>query len=365
MLRMALPPYRLPRDVLDREVERLIEAGIRFVPNHRLGREMSLEELSGDFGAVFLAPGTERGRTWNVDGVVPHDLRTGLDLLMEWLSIGSLPSFKRVAIIGGGNTAIDLARVLRFTGVPNVHVITFQALPGQGVAAQEAMSGTRREIEQALEEGVIIHDHRGVRRLIIRGERAVGVEMVHMKELPRGNGRREAVAFEGTETVLEVDQVIPAIGQQVDPRGMETLLGHGEFFTSDSWDALGGHPGLFVGGDATGRCGTVSACGRRRPQGRASDRWFPARSLAYRDPAGKANRPGSAQHQLLRARPTRSTGDFAARGAQFGNRNRERPQPGAGVRREPSMFLVRRMHGLRQLLDAVPGQFGAEDARPL
>ena len=91
------------------------------------------------------------------------------------------------------------------------------------------MSGTRREIEQALEEGVIIHDHRGVRRLIIRSERAVGVEMVHMKELPRGNGRREAVAFEGTETVLEVDQVIPAIGQQVDPRGMETLLGHGEF----------------------------------------------------------------------------------------------------------------------------------------
>ena len=88
MLRMALPPYRLPRDVLDREVERLIEAGIRFVPNHRLGREMSLEELRGDFGAVFLAPGTERGRTWNVDGVVPHDLRSGLDLLMEWLSIG-------------------------------------------------------------------------------------------------------------------------------------------------------------------------------------------------------------------------------------------------------------------------------------
>lgn len=286
MLRMALPPYRLPRDVLDREVERLIEAGIRFVPNHRLGREMSLEELRGDFSAVFLAPGTERGRTWNVDGVVPHDLRTGLDLLMEWLSIGSLPSFKRVAIIGGGNTAIDLARVLRFTGVPNVHVITFQALPGQGVAAQEAMSGTRREIEQALEEGVIIHDHRGVRRLIIRSERAVGVEMVHMKELPRGNGRREAVAFEGTETVLEVDQVIPAIGQQVDPRGMETLLGHGEFFTPDSWGALGGHPGLFVGGDATGRCGTVSgAVGDGRKAAQAIDGFLRGVSLTETQPA--------------------------------------------------------------------------------
>ncbi len=269
MLRMALPPYRLPRDVLDREVERLLDAGIRFAPNHRLGRDISIEELRSGFAAVFLAPGTGLARTWSAGGVVPHDLRNGLALLTAWLSVGSLPVFRRVAIIGGGNTAIDLARVLKAVGVPEVHVITFQALPAAGVAAQEAMSAAPREIRQALEEGVVIHDRRGVRRLIIRGERVVGVEMVHMKELARADGSREAVAFEGTETILEVDQVIPAIGQRVDPLGMEATLGHAEFFQTDAWSRIAGHPGIFVGGDATGRCGTVSGAvgdGRRAAQ---------------------------------------------------------------------------------------------------
>ncbi len=269
MLRMALPPYRLPRAVLDREIERLLSAGVTFVPNHRLGRDLSLEELRSDFPAAFIAPGTAMARSWSVNGTVPHDLRNGLGLLMEWLSVGSMPAFRRVAIIGGGNTAIDLARVLKAAGVHEVHVITFQALPAPGVAPQDAMSATPREIGQALEEGVIIHDRRGVRRLIIRGERVVGVEMVHMKEMEREGGRREAVAFEGTETVLEVDQVVPAIGQRVDPQGMEAMLGHREFFQAESWGRIAGHPGIFVGGDATGRCGTVSAAvgdGRRAAQ---------------------------------------------------------------------------------------------------
>jgi len=281
MLRMALPPYRLPRPVLDREVERLLAAGITFVPNHRMGRDISLHELRSDFPAVFLAPGTGMARPWSVNGAVPHDFRNGLGLLTEWLSVGSMPTFRHVAIIGGGNTAIDLARVLRATGVPDVHVITFQALPGPGVPPQEAMSGTPREIGQALEEGVIVHERRGVRRLIIRGERVVGVEMVHMKELARADGRREAVAFEGTESVLEVDQVIPAIGQGVDPQGMEALLGHAEFFEADSWGRIAGHPGIFVGGDATGRCGTVSgAVGDGRRAARAIDAFLRGVAMA-------------------------------------------------------------------------------------
>jgi formate dehydrogenase beta subunit len=205
-----------------------------------------------------------------------------LSLLTEWLSVGALPAFSRVAIIGGGNTAIDLARVLRATGAREVHVITFQAMPGPGVAAHEAMSAAPREIRQALEEGVIIHDRRGVHRLIIRGERVVGVEMVHMKELTRAGGRREAVAFEGTETILEVDQVIPAIGQRVDPQGMEAVLGRAEFFQTDWWGRIGGHPGIFAGGDAAGRCGTVSgAVGEGRRAAQAIDAFLRDATMAH------------------------------------------------------------------------------------
>ncbi len=251
LLRSALPPYRLRRAVLNSEIERLLGVGIALKPNHRVGRDLSIEELRADFPAVFLAPGTGRSREWSVDGVIPGDLRTGLGLLQEWISIGAIPAYQRVAIIGGGNTALDLARVLKFSGVDEVHLITFQALPGPGVRGEDAMSAAPRELAQAIEEGVLIHDRRGVRRLIMRGTAVVGVEMVHMKELEKTGGRRELVSFEGTETILKVDHVIPAIGQELD---------------AAVFDHAFGQPGIFVGGDARSAGGTVSGAigdGRR------------------------------------------------------------------------------------------------------
>ncbi|HYA35508.1 MAG TPA: FAD-dependent oxidoreductase [Candidatus Binataceae bacterium] len=260
LLRSALPPYRLPREVLDRELERLLATGIAFRPNTRIGRNVSIEELQQGFSAIFLAPGTGRHRSWSVDGVEPGDLRCGLDFLKEWISIGEISAHGKIAIVGGGNTAIDLARVLKFTGAAEVHIITFQALPEAGVGKPPAdvMSATPREIHQALEEGVIVHDHRGVKRLLMRGGDVVGLEMVHMRELDEGDGKRKLVSFEGTETVLKVDRVIPAVGQQVDPAGFENILGRAEFFKPDHFGRLDGHRGIFVGGDARGAGGSVA-----------------------------------------------------------------------------------------------------------
>ncbi len=266
LLRSALPPYRLPRAVLDQELERLLGTGIVFQPNLRIGRDLSLDDLRADFRAVFLASGTSRARPWSVDGFEPNGLRGGIDFLKEWISIGAIPSYQRVAIVGGGNTAIDLARVMKFNGVAEVHVITFQALPGPGVSAADAMSAVPREIRQAIEEGVTIHDRRGVRRLLMRGNAVVGVEMIHMREMERPGGRRELVSFEGTEQVLRVDQVIPAIGQMVEPAGFESLLGKNAFFTVDQFGRLAGYPGIFAGGDARAGGNSVSGAigdGRR------------------------------------------------------------------------------------------------------
>lgn len=266
LLRSALPPYRLPRAVLDREIERLLATGIAFQPSTRVGRDVSLEELRRDFRAVFLAPGAGRSRDWSIDGVAPGGPRAGLDLLREWISIGEIPAFGKVAIVGGGNTAVDLARVLKFNGAAEVHVITFQALPEPGTSPADVMSGTAREIRQAIEEGVMVHAHRGIRRLIMRGDTLVGVEMVHMRETAGTDGERKVVAYEGTETVLQLDQVIPAIGQEVDGAGLESILGRHPFFVPDQFGRLVGHAGLFVGGDARGGGGSVSAAigdGRR------------------------------------------------------------------------------------------------------
>jgi NADPH-dependent glutamate synthase beta subunit-like oxidoreductase len=220
---------------------------------------------------VFLAPGNQRSRAWDVGGATPTDLHLGLALLKEWVDVGSVPVTRSAAIIGGGNTAVDLARVLKRAGVQEVHIITNQGLPGSG---EEEMRANRDEIEQALEEGIEIHEHRGVRRLILRGERVVGVEMVRMEKMAR-NGRIERVSFEGTETVLHVDQVIPAIGQVVDDEGMESLLGNDSFFKAGHGGRIAGHTAIFVGGDARGDHGTVSeAIGDGRRAAEAIHAWL-------------------------------------------------------------------------------------------
>lgn len=259
LLRSALPPYRLPHTILEAELERLLGTAIEFRPGQRLGRDFSLAELQAEYAAVFLGPGTQRSRPWDIGGATPQDLHIGLDLLQRWVDIGSIPEWSSVAIVGGGNTAIDLARVIRHAGVREVHVITHQSLPRKGVVQEDVMPAIPREIEQALEEGVIIHEHRGVQRLVLRGERVVGLELVHRKKSHDSAHAKHFVSFEGTESLLYADQVIPAIGQTVDPEGLESLLGNTAFLSADAQGRIAGHPGVYTGGDARGDRGSVSA----------------------------------------------------------------------------------------------------------
>lgn len=266
-LRTALPPYRLPRQVLDAEVNRLLAIdGIQFYPHTRLGRDIHLRELQNDYQAVFLAPGAQRSQEWDIDGVVPRDLHSGLELLKEWVDIGEVPTPKSVAIVGAGNTAVDMARVMKRAGVAEVHIISHKPIPRPGIPQSEAMPAIDREVQEALEEGVIIHEYRGIRRLILRGERVVGVEIVHMKKLKQASGQLRRVAFEGTETILNVEQVIPAIGQVIDPLGMESIITNHSHLPTNEWRQVPNHSGMYAGGDATGTAGTVTAAvgdGRR------------------------------------------------------------------------------------------------------
>ncbi|MEO1766171.1 FAD-dependent oxidoreductase [Thiobacter aerophilum] len=255
--RTAIPPYRLPRAVLDGEIERLLATGIEFRPHQRLGRDFSLEELETDFAAVFLAVGTQKSRPYSVEGVVPRDLRFGLDLLRHWIAEGAVPVMDSVAIIGGGNTAVDVARILKRAGVREVHLITHERMPHAQVPDYERMRAAPDEIVQALEEGVLIHENRMVRRLILRGERVVGVEIVHARKLKEGE-RVRVQAFEGTESVLKVDQVIPAIGQVVNEEGLAQLLGQREFLRVEADGRVPGTSRIFAGGDCRPGLGTVA-----------------------------------------------------------------------------------------------------------
>lgn len=283
---VAIPQYRLPRDILYGEVHRVLATGIRFEPQKRLGRDFYIEDLQREYAAVFLGIGNRHGREWSVDGVTPRGLRNGLELLEEWAALGSVPTPQSVAIVGGGNTAVDIARVLKRSGTREVHVITHNALPGVDVPPEITMTAIHREIFQAQDEGVIFHEYRGIRRLILRGEKVVGLELVHMKKVPQAGGKMTTKAFEGTETVLHVEQVIPAIGQEVLPFGVEGLLENKPFFTVDYNGVLAKHPGIFVGGDARGGGGSLSrAIGDGRRAAAAMDAYLQGKEPPHPNPA--------------------------------------------------------------------------------
>jgi NADPH-dependent glutamate synthase beta subunit-like oxidoreductase/Pyruvate/2-oxoacid:ferredoxin oxidoreductase delta subunit len=254
----TIPDNRLPREIVRKEVGRLLHAGIEFKANHKLGRNFYLSELQQKYAGVFLAPGVMKSREWNIDGVTPRDLHEGLHLLKQWSDVASLPEMKSAAIIGGGNTAIDIARVLNRNGV-DTHIVIHSSLPDPEHPSEDDMRAIPREIQQALEEGVRIHDHHGIKRLILRGEKVTGVEIVRMRKLPDDHGRLHRVAFEGTESILHVDQVIPAIGQVIDPVGMENLLAGRSSFKVDERGLIAGSDSIFAGGDAIeGNSGTVT-----------------------------------------------------------------------------------------------------------
>lgn len=287
LLRTALPLNRLPREALDAEIQRILDLGITFRGHTRIGDagQPDLAALRADFDAVFLAPGTAVGRPWSVEGAVPENHRTALELLQEWIAVGALPTPRAIAIHGGGNTAVDLARVFKRAGVAEVHLITASGLPGPGADPADVLNVVPREYDQAVEEGILFHAHRTVSRLLLRGSKLMGCETVALRKLPKGDGRTGRVAFEGTETILHVDMVIPAIGEQVDPRGWETLLGagNGTFHPRDRWGRLPGCEDVFVGGDARGGAlgpgGTVaSAIGDGRRAAEAMDAWFKDRA---------------------------------------------------------------------------------------
>ncbi|MDE2465000.1 MAG: FAD-dependent oxidoreductase [Alphaproteobacteria bacterium] len=261
LLRSAIPPYRLPRDVLDAEVARLLGTGIAFEPHRALGQDVHLDDLRREFAAVFLAPGCHAPRPWTVEGAANCDAPSGLHLIREWLDIGSLPVFgKSVVVHGGGNTAMDAARILRWSGASDVHVIAASALPGESeVQPKERMAAFPREIAQAREEGVVVHPHHTLTRVIVRNGAVVGVEVAAVAKLRDTDEKTHRVSFEGTERIIDADLVVPAIGEIVAPEGFERLLRGNPFLSADGWGSIRGEVGLFAGGDALGTRGTVSA----------------------------------------------------------------------------------------------------------
>ncbi len=249
MLRYGIPDYRLPRNILDKEIGDIGSLGVEINVDSRIGGNVAWSELE-KYDAVFVAVGAVRSRKIDVPGEELKGVYTGVDFLRE-LSTGTVPRIGRsVLVVGGGNTAIDAARSALRLG--KRATILYRRTRAEMPAVPE-------EIEEAEKEGVRFEFLVAPVRITGDKGRVSKIELIRMKlGDPDESGRRKPVPIKGSEFSMHADTVISAIGEEPDLSFLPySFLKKGvRLFVDDDYST--GVPGIFAGGDAaTNPNGTV------------------------------------------------------------------------------------------------------------
>ncbi len=213
MIAVGIPPYRMPRHILQRDIDIIQNLGVEIIYDTRVGKDISLPELKEKYDAVLLAPGAHRSKPMGVEGEdkgYKGFLKGGIDFLRE--AYMGLPTGmgKRVVVVGGGNTAIDCVRVALREGAEASYLVYRRS--------RKEMPADVWEVDGADEEGVQFEFLVLPTKIIAdKNNQVTGVECVRMQlGEPDASGRRRPEPIPGSEFVIECDTVIPAIGQDPD-----------------------------------------------------------------------------------------------------------------------------------------------------
>ncbi|MEE8551961.1 MAG: FAD-dependent oxidoreductase, partial [Desulfobacterales bacterium] len=207
--------HRLPREILDQEIELITNLGVEIKTNSPLGDDLAIDDLLNDgYKAVYLALGAHKGIELGIPGEKAGGVRQGVDFLREVNLTGKADTGKKVAIIGGGNVAIDVARSALRLGAKDVNIIYRRT--------RTEMPAWEEEIDAAEVEGTKITYLTAPQEVLTSDGSVVGLRCIRM-ELgePDSSGRRRPVPIPGSEYDIEIDQLIPAIGQQPDLSAIE------------------------------------------------------------------------------------------------------------------------------------------------
>ncbi|MBW2071250.1 MAG: molybdopterin-dependent oxidoreductase [Deltaproteobacteria bacterium] len=251
MLRYGIPEYRLPKKILDWEIDGILELGnIEVKLGQAWGKDFTLESLKNEgYDAIFIAIGAWSTRKLGIPGEELEGVYAGVDFLVDLALDKPVKTGRNIAIIGGGNVAIDAARNCIRKGAESVTIIYRRS--------RQEMPASPEEIHGAEEEGVKFHFLAAPVRLIGSNGKLSKLEYVKM-ELgePDASGRRRPVPIEGSETQISVDTVIAAIGQFPDLSPIDSDSA-AEGMPTTRWHTIGADPenmytgieGVFTGGD--------------------------------------------------------------------------------------------------------------------
>jgi uncharacterized 2Fe-2S/4Fe-4S cluster protein (DUF4445 family)/NADPH-dependent glutamate synthase beta subunit-like oxidoreductase len=255
MMRYGIPEYRLPRNILDAEIRYIQELGVEIRTNAPV---TDFEELfEQEYKAVFVATGCWTSLELGVQGEDAEGVLPALAFLKEVNSGGEVAIGDRVVVIGGGSVAVDSARVAKRLGAGEVHLV---CLESTDLTCAERMPAQDVEIEQAAEEGIVIHPSLGVSRILTESGKASGVETVPCVSVFDAEGRFAPQFGKGPAPVIEADTVIVAVGQKPDGDIFSNLRRMPSGVMGVDEETLETNmKGVFAGGDAVSGPGDVIA----------------------------------------------------------------------------------------------------------
>ncbi len=266
MMRYGIPEYRLPREVLTEEIEEIRNVGVDIRTNAKIN---SLDGLfAGGYNAIFLAIGAHQGAKLRIEGEDSPEVMEGISFLREINMGNKVRVGNRVAIIGGGNVAIDASRNALRLGAKEVTIIYRRT--------RTEMPASEEEINEAIHEGVKIEFLAAPIR-IERKDSVVELICIHMKlGAVDTSGRRRPVPIEGSEFSSSFNTVIAAIGQMPEtPDQFGLPLGRGNTFQVDTYTLATGREAVFAGGDAvTGPATVIEAIAAGRQAAISIDKYL-------------------------------------------------------------------------------------------
>ena len=267
MMRYGIPGYRVPDEVLDGEIQRILDLGVEVRTNTKVGVDVSLEDLQKEFDAVFIGLGAQSGSALPVPGGDAPNCISGVAFLQAFNDGRLKHTSARVLVVGGGDTSMDVAAVARRLGHithkrehdrPENIILGHTAHDAATVAhrqgadvtlvsweALDDMPATKTEVEHVTREGVkLMGSLLPVEVLTDDEGRATGLRVI---EVDWSTGK--SVKIEGTEKDIECDLIVSAIGQRGDLAGFESLDNGRGLIDADGFYRVKDHPDLFVGGD--------------------------------------------------------------------------------------------------------------------
>lgn len=243
MLRYGIPEYRLPKKVLDKEIENIEKTGVEFVYSRKLGVDFTVSSLKNQYDAVFIATGA--WRSWNLgcDGDDADGVIGGIDMLYRVARGENVDLGEKVCVVGGGNTAIDAVRTAVRLGARKVTLVYRRT--------ENEMPAEPDEIRDAKNEGVEFKFLASPLEVVSENGKVKAVKLQNMQlGEPDASGRRRPAAIEGSVQTLECDTVISAVGQRVVSEDLDSVeLTSKSTVSVDERTYMTSVDGVFAAGD--------------------------------------------------------------------------------------------------------------------